>query len=744
MASVDQDPQQVGIEDFRGFTHATDSPVNKSTGVGLTGIGNFLKESGNLLKDSAKLDDSLTKEDAKNEVYNTLEPQRQAQIESLADKYHGLGGTGDLMPYAPGPAAEQPPASLDGFKDQVTKIASARASKDMPDLYYRAQINTLAKSLRSNYPGYRDFIDKTISGAGFGNPANELISSYQKNINDLNTSLGDPQKKAIEFANSHMQLPGMAEHLDNIQSGKPGAIPMMYHDANNKLSTKFIIDGKKDQIELDDLNQKTDAKQVGLLIDQNLSMQAADNVAADRQSSGTDTFQGAQKWLSDVQSGRIPEDQIETRSAEYATKLDAQIQMLRNQSIADGRKKRPIYTRGPDGQPQDTGKTYTWMDTMGGKEAYTARVNQNLSELVALRDSITNKEFGTMHLVSNLITARKDSVANDIMGDPVIGRYVTALDFYKQFPELNREMFARMSGDPKFMQALPTRLQAIVQHTNVSSGAPNPPPVAQTIEKVEGSKALTDSQKANITEGIFSDAQTVADKSLPEAVRRNKANAFFSAYNSGMLKMINEDTTNAYGQPVRGRFSVYSDFARPQMVSAMKELGGKTWDDYQGFMQREFSEVLFKPQIQAIRELGSSDPRIHLVWNDTQHQYHVDVDGPNGTDRNVNVASWWKSEDPDLHGKVKAISKTINKLNHGIDSYSHVVEASGKPVDAEIVSTMKAAGLQDPQGYQSNTSKLIEAFQTMAKKSNEKNEKLQEGSDKAKARFWKGFPGAPQ
>src|ERR1700747_1189942 len=75
------------------------------------------------------------------------------------------------------------PDGIAGGVDRVNALTAARNGGKINDTYYTAQLTSLAKNLRSQYPGYRDYIDQEIAHVTGMNPAKEYINNLMQDIN---------------------------------------------------------------------------------------------------------------------------------------------------------------------------------------------------------------------------------------------------------------------------------------------------------------------------------------------------------------------------------------------------------------------------------------------------------------------------------------------------------------------------------------------------------------------------------
>ena len=685
MASYDvfnPDVQQVGIPTFSGITREVTAPqANKGAEVALSAAGKGIKDVGEIVKDSAKLDDYLNKEKGKNEVYARMDPLQNQQIESLEGQSRVLGGdpgTAPLDILAEGKPAV--PADLQGVYDQASKLQTAKETKAMNDTEYSARLWSMAKTLRSDNPGYRDYIDQQISKATGKDPANFRINSLNEQINALKAAVGDPQKKAIEFAYSHMDLDNMNTHLQAIMAGKPGAIERMQDDANRQLGHRSKTSEAIKGLELEEKTRGVvDEYNAGNVIDSSIGGKISNQIKADDTAAGHTSMKDALNWATDLESGKYTPEEIKTKTDAHVNYLTAKINQYRQEAIAEGQKDGGLLIR-----------------QAGGIQKYNARVDAALSQLVNVRQSYLDKDFGAATANERQVKHGQEAFAREMTEDPQYGRYWKALDYTKQFPDYMKELF-KTGMNAATQKGMTERLYTPVENVKVRTLAPpeadNPAPVKKAVENIDKSTQLSPRDKALAARDILDHVSNAADPKMPREMKKNVLDNYFSAQSKGMLNVLGIDSAH----------TVYAQFGDPRLVRTAKDIGGSTWTNYQAYMKNEFSQVLFKPDIVALHSLGNLDPRLKISWDDKNHEWglsfgkDVNINTKRGYDPfpEVDITSPMSSDKTNVLNDIRKSSEVINRLNDGIGGYSNVLKESGKSIDAELVSSMKEAGLGD-------------------------------------------------
>src|SRR6267142_1783757 len=87
-------------------------------------------------------------------------------------------------------ASADVPDAIDGGLKRIGALTNARmATSGRNDTIYVQQLNSLAKNLRAQYPGYRQYIDEQISSLTGMNPANAYVNSLLSDLKASQTSV---------------------------------------------------------------------------------------------------------------------------------------------------------------------------------------------------------------------------------------------------------------------------------------------------------------------------------------------------------------------------------------------------------------------------------------------------------------------------------------------------------------------------------------------------------------------------
>lgn len=127
-------------------------------------------------------------------------------------------------------ATSDVPDSLQTGLDRAEDLATARAQGTLRanDTLYTGALNSLAKQLRSEYPGHKDFIDEQIARISGKNPANAYMDNLLQDVSRLAQGTDNIQKRVLGKAFENMGDPSVAIAIRGYQAGLPGAYDKLY------------------------------------------------------------------------------------------------------------------------------------------------------------------------------------------------------------------------------------------------------------------------------------------------------------------------------------------------------------------------------------------------------------------------------------------------------------------------------------------------------------------------------------
>jgi hypothetical protein len=173
----------------------------------------------NTIEEGAKVGDTTLKAAADNELHSRLDPLMDQRNKDLSTMYNAItkgtvvdeqGNPINVHDLLTKPESDRTPSDLKNIGTIAQNLRAGRDHGSYSDTYYRMQIDSIAKDVRSKFPGYRDYIDNKIKDAE-GSTANELARSQISDINAALASKQDDTKKVDSLLLSHLGYDGVYE-----------------------------------------------------------------------------------------------------------------------------------------------------------------------------------------------------------------------------------------------------------------------------------------------------------------------------------------------------------------------------------------------------------------------------------------------------------------------------------------------------------------------------------------------------
>jgi hypothetical protein len=108
--------------------------------------------------------------------------------------------------------AQAMPAAVGMVGERLATMTAAHQAGKMPDSLYYARMETYLRQVRSQYPGYRDIVDKQMESKLGTNPANALRRALHGEAEQLQSKLESAQNRDQAF---------LRQNIEEIKVGRP-------------------------------------------------------------------------------------------------------------------------------------------------------------------------------------------------------------------------------------------------------------------------------------------------------------------------------------------------------------------------------------------------------------------------------------------------------------------------------------------------------------------------------------------
>lgn len=661
MAIFNEQVPDRGVRDpiWTNISHPiSDVAADKSTSIAISGaadvLGSAVKAIDVDIKEAAKKDVQTGVDTLRDNYTAGLQQLRNAQIAST-DK--------SLLP----DETANVPTTVQNGIDKAKTIAVAmeqNAGKSNTTLYTGA-LNSLTKQLRSQYPGYRDYIDEQISAISGVHPANAFMKDLVEDINrqQENSKTEDNATKATLRSNAdagfHDGSGVTAAQVLALRNRGTITNDQAMNWLNSAKKVQYDTKTKADQ-RASRLGDEADA---ATSAERDLSTTVAQNLAHDWQTmtigKNTDTAEGLFKFIQTNAGNTQVKD-------ERSQQIGAQLVALRNASFSQRMAEAA------------EGGANSILAKMGGD---TDKVKKRIEASYATFDNaiqmVFNQQWGAAYSHMNFNKAISQDSTNLLYNAPdeevrKYNRMVGAINNIS--PQYGNDFFKNslLSSVPQkekeYLKSLDMELLTQPGKDNGSLTSVN-----SAIQRAKAA-GMTSAKSYSQLMRMVDD---VSNPKLALEHRQNLAEAFFNPQaNAGLLsdKNFEKDRYDAtLKREIPGKYSIWRKLSSDNVATGINEIGKtdpSTVNNYRTTMTREFGEQLFSREL---RDAGESnmDPNTNRLYkikftDDKGRSPHFDVVRPDGSPMTMTEAI-----------ALRAPVGSLNRLNEGMSGLFNVYEKTG-------------------------------------------------------------------
>jgi hypothetical protein len=660
--------------------------VGKNIDLGLKGIDTAVKQYIDYKTDAevSPVRDSFT---------NALNSYRLAQTgqatatPSVSDTSPSTDTSGNTV--NTNATSATPPRSLEQGLNGIATVQGALDSKKISETYYYGQLNSIAKSLRSNFPGWRDYVDARIHEVTGVNPANAYLRSIITDIQTANTNKDKEKTEALSKAYA-ANAAGAPDGPAAIQAFREGRLSI---DGLNLWTNGVNAEKYRNEQAI----RKLDVYQKGSTVGKEAAKVAWGQQQAD---DATRVFNGVMHgttlksgqdiaaWIQQIQEN--PNDpKLGEKALVYEQQVRANAQNFYNMELRKA-SQRPAPTA-------DNPNPQTGLEQLGGREEFEKSVKANMVQFDQLADALHNKDWGFVGLHMRLNKAAEDSQEYAARNDPTIGDTLSRLKAAtKDLPKGLQDTITSAALKGTFKDGVTKWI------TNGTAKAINPPPATNPWsfdQEIRDGKArgIKDPNAFNALLGninlLRNPAMTQSQGGLN--AMHNLAQGAFGPQNRDMLR--NENFNREYWDPslnggkggyVPGQYAVYNRFGQPDITKAMWELGQKghpqDWTDYRNWMEETGENHLFSKEIQDMRAIAALPQGYHFTYNNTAFPPTLELKQDSPTGQPVPG-----QKSPGLVD----VQQSVDRINMMIRPLAYVEKQSGGNVDAYLLDILQRKGV---------------------------------------------------
>ncbi len=617
--------------------------ANKAKGTLFEGIGKGLTETGQLVTDATKLQDFTNKEWVSNHL--TTEAEAQLSYRSTEEEAKNVG----LRALESGQPPAGVAASLQGKADKLR----AMADQSQQDVYFRGRINQLAKEYRAAYPQYRDFIDRTLEKAGFGDPANRYLSALERANQKIQATLSAGNDKLINEIYSHLDKTGargsqMIQELQ--QGGDPNPIRTEF---SRILNNGYRVDQR--------LKQFTTAKAQGENVEETAARTVTQNAITDTATYMHDPQ--VQKDLDYLDQASKTGGGDERELQNIHTRLTMGLVNLKAKARERDSALHDEMSLDEYGNEVSTGRKISHTSVL--KDKYRKAADEGFSHLGDIIDRLAAGDYALVKTTANQVKATEDEATSRLFNHEVFGQAAQAMSAFRRVaPEWLTSLVqtgllnGKIPGtNTTFSQAM----EGFITGTNLNA-AGSPAPIYDVLKNVPSNPAA---KKAIVEFG----PKVLAKPDTPKEAAENIVMSHLGIKNDEMMNQLKPSDHLNY----------YRMVTDPSTIQNVSKLGPQHIGVYSEWVRSQFS----KGVADSLNMLPSIAAKYKVIWDDKTHQFDVKYPEDKPFQR---TEHYTKGQNVDV------VKDRINGYLKGLSNYA---QGAGLDVNAFLINEMKSSGLRD-------------------------------------------------
>lgn len=681
------DPAQIGEQSWDDAKGISQPGPN-------TAMASLWSGAGDLLKEGINTADTLTKDYLKGEVRDQAGATQQYFSNALREANNQqLGGkTPPVVPFDPN--AGQPPAEVGAAGSKLQGMLGARQNGKMSETYYYGRLDSMAKDLRSRYPGYADYIDEQFEKVTGVNPANSFIKSVLGDINSRVANQKDDFSKKESEVFKYTGKDGGDAMIPLYQKWKANPNEENWAPIFNLMTRVNMRDAQYEAatrahnlagLSRDD--QKIAAGASGQQIVNNVFTDYMNDLQTLQGPSNT-SFGAIRQRIQDSLEGKTKADPVEQQ--QLGQMLEAKKAELMNRSIN-------MLNAG--------GFTAKLGDGAAGFEAANNMVKQAATPLDVQINAITNKDLGSYHMANNYVDGIEKAATLGLITDKDIGPTLLGMNTIRQTggPNYVGEAWLGMIGSSTSKISAALKAHDFVQYmsgatplTKVIEDLDNPNSPMTPPNGVAGSIKYTQERTKSLLDVV---RNTIIGDNNDETKMQAIKGAFGPGNETLMSNFAKDYVDPVTKQPVLGKYAIFHNLTSEDMVKSARELGDRnpeTWSTYKNWVVASIKNDMFPSTIADLNRI-SADPDIKLHWAD--HDARLEIETGNNINRG-NIPPGGAGVSPSTpYGKQTYYSKEVQRFNDSMASLVRVFEADGhsrskEDATAAAIQVMKDQGIR--------------------------------------------------
>lgn len=556
-----------------------------------------------------------------------IREEATAEVDAVRDAWIGASAE------AGAPTSANVPVDLRAMGRRLSAVTESYRSNGLNDRHYWALMENISRSMRSRYPGYREYIDNVISDVTGGTPANVLQRSIQAAANEA-----DPATKRLTKLQDDLASDSDGIPIPDDETWNNHDRLIRYYNAAKV--AKGDIKRREDKLRLADAENKFDEREASQTLRDRVNMEMGFKLKPD-----IDAFKAQVNDL--LRSGKTPSPEVVQALGQKGAAIKAEWLNLFDQISMD-----PAYNRLPQ-EVRD--KERAWIEEMGND--LTAALQSGGAGWNVVKSTADRLELYTQGEAGNL-AANAPSVLTASAISKLVG------------PEFAiRWAFDLNEGKGLNINTMDSQ---IVQHhlmRSMETDKEGKTPLVQSVDAIANSSATDKKQAMNIM--INKSLQALVD---PEATPYAKERALLNMFGEGNKDFLqffspkdNKDPNKDQGTT---RIGLFRRLTSPAVTKAIVELrdsserGQELWNNYMSWRDYSFN-ALMKTTMNTMAKIPTDDQTLNIKFDEATGKIITEELKSSNPTWDV-PASW-----------IAGSRKAVNEYNSIVDAMTPGWEAAG-------------------------------------------------------------------
>ncbi len=579
------------------------------------------------------------------------------------------------------------PEALQSGLDRAQDLATARTQGTLRanDTLYTGALNSLAKQLRSEYPGHKDFIDEQIARISGKNPANAYMDNLLTDISRLATGTDSTEKKLMGKAWENFGDPAVNMALKAYQAGIPGAKENLWKAVTGAEAEKLSHTQTMNNFQEGEAAGKVDTSQVRYQ-----AQQSAQRTVFRNFNGVVDTVLSpslVQQLITENQQGKIT-----SMSPDQWENLAQHVESMKN--ITLDQIKSNFNQTGISRRFAANGLTGDEKSIIDNEMQFFDRT------IAAIRDPNKGMFFEMQRRAKGL----QDNTTYQALSDPTIG---PTLQKFKVLQDTAGPAWANMAGMVTLQKGYLGPMQNFFGDATARAAVPD------DIRKDGIAKSLTSdiiAAKKQASQGTKFDPRLYDDlvKNVdlieqstklggPQAHDTAKEVAkymFDPNRNADFVKQWSRDFKDTNGVDHKGYFAYYDLMTRPKVVDAVYGLKDtETSNMFHNWNEHQFRQ-LFGNEVQALNKIqGDTANPATIEWNTNTNSMTLKFANKPKDTVDQNYQSWAQD--------------SVTRLNKGLGNLGYMFKKENQDPSEGIFTTLMQLSYQPKEGLSGQLPKMV-------------------------------------